>query len=90
MISIANKIAPSCSSVERSMIVFVWFLVLLNRIRIVPFNLGSIVGSIQITRSPPPSGSCVDRSWIIFVWFLVLINRLRIGRFNLGSIVASF
>ena len=76
--------------VDRSWIVFEWFPVLLNRLRIVLFNLGSIVASfrlISIANEITPSGSGVDRSWIVFVWFPVLINRLRIVPFDLALIV---
>ena len=43
MISIANEIKPGGSGVDRSWIVFMWFPVLINRLRIVPFDLALIV-----------------------------------------------
>ena len=43
LISIADEIAPISSGVDGAGIAFAWFPVLINRLRIVPFNLGSIV-----------------------------------------------
>ena len=43
LILIANKITPSVTGVDRSQIVFVWFPVLINMLRIMPFDLASIV-----------------------------------------------
>ena len=64
MILIANEIAPSDSGIDRSRIVFVWFPVLINRLRIVPFDLAMIVRSfslILIANKIEPSGSGVDK-----------------------------
>ena len=43
LVSIADEIAPFRSGVDGAGIAFAWFPVLINRLRIVPFNLGSIV-----------------------------------------------
>ena len=87
MISIANEIAPSDSGIDRSRIVFVWFHVLINRLRIVPFDFAMIVRSFCLiliaNNKIEPSGSGVDRSRIVYVWFPVWINRLRIVPFDL-------
>ena len=66
------------------------FPVLLNRLRIVTYYLGSIVTNfrlISIAKEIAPNVSGVDRSWIVFVWFSVLINRLRklCPRFGINS-----
>ena len=45
LIIIANETAPSVSGVDISQIVFLWFSVLINRLRIFPFDLGLIVPS---------------------------------------------
>ena len=46
-------------------IVSMWFPVLINRLRIIPFDLGSIVASFQlisIANKIAPNGSGIDRS----------------------------
>ena len=43
LISIANELAPSGSGVDRSHIMYMWFPVLINRLRILHFDLASIV-----------------------------------------------
>ena len=93
MILIANEIAPSVSGVDILRVIFVWFPVLINRLRILPFYLGSIVEIFRliiIANETAPSVSGVDISQIVFLWFSVLINRLRIFPFDLGLIVPSF
>ena len=80
-------ISTLCSGVDRSQIVFLWFPVLINMLRITPFELALIVASFQlilIANEIAPSGSDVDRSQIVFVWFPVLINMLI---FDLALIV---
>ena len=57
--------------------------------RIVLFNLESIVTSFRLILIAVEIALSVDISWIVFVWFPVLLNRFRIVLFNLGSIVAS-
>ena len=48
MILIANKIAPRGSNIDILQTVFMWFLVLINRFRIVPFDFASIVTRLHL------------------------------------------
>ena len=79
MILIANEIAPSVSGVDISRVIFVWFPVLINSLRIAPFDLGLIVPSFQlilIANEIASSGSGVDRSRIVFVWLTLIVKRI--------------
>ena len=73
-------------------VVSVWFPVLINWLRIVPFNLGSLVKSfrlIMIANKIAPSGSSVDRSRDCIRVVSCFDKQVEDRPFDLGSIVTG-
>ena len=86
-----TRLRPVVVALIDHKIVSMWFPVLINRLRIIPFDLGSIVANFQlisISNKIAPNGSGINRSrYGIRVVPCFFLNRLRIVPFNLGLIV---